>query len=283
MWLLFHAMAKLLGMRVRVRATGPSFALSGTFSRQEGREKANFCILILGGTNEARAIAARLVVDGHDVTTSLAGVTSSPILPEGKLRVGGFGGVAGLVDYLKTHQVDVLVDATHPFAATMSRHGFEAAQKFGCSLLRFERPAWAAGVDDHWIDVPSLADAAAILPPNAVVLITSGRKDLGAFFARQDISGLVRTVEPVSEEMPANWREILDRPPQSVDSETALMRDNGITHLITKNSGGDRTRAKLDAARELGLPVIMVTRPFKPDCEMFSDVGALAKRLGTLR
>jgi precorrin-6A/cobalt-precorrin-6A reductase len=274
-------MARLLGMRVRVRATGPSSALSGTFSRQEGREKANRRILILGGTNEARAIAARLVVDGHDVTTSLAGVTSSPILPEGKLRVGGFGGVAGLVDYLNAHQVDVLVDATHPFAATMSRHGFEAAQQFGCLLLRLERPAWVAGVGDHWIDVPSLAEAAAMLPPNAVALITSGRKDLEGFFARQDIGGLVRTVEPISEVMPEQWREILDRPPQSLESEIALMLENSVTHLVTKNAGGDRTRAKLYAARELGLPVIMITRPFKPDCEMFSDVDALAKRLGT--
>ncbi len=274
-------MAKLLGMRVRVRATVPSSTLSGTFSRQEGREKADRRILILGGTHEARVIAARLVADGHDVTTSLAGVTSSPILPEGKLRVGGFGGVGGLVDYLDTHQVDVLVDATHPFAATMSRHGFEAAQQFGCLLLRFERPAWIPRVDDHWFDVPSLAEAAAMLPPRAVALITTGRKDLEGFFARQDIGGLVRTVEPISEDMPAGWREILDRPPQSVESEISLMRDNCITHLVTKNAGGDRTRAKLDAARDLGLPVIMISRPFRPECETFADIDSLAKRLGT--
>jgi precorrin-6A/cobalt-precorrin-6A reductase len=274
-------MARLLGMRVKVSATGPSSALWGTFSHQEGREKADRRILILGGTNEARVIAARLVVDGHDVTTSLAGVTTAPILPEGKLRVGGFGGVAGLIDYLEAHHVDVLVDATHPFAATMSRHVFEAAQQFGCSLLRFERPAWIPRFDDHWIDVPSLADAAAMFPPGAVVLITSGRKDLGGFFARRDISGLVRTVEPISEDMPAHWREILDRPPQSLVSEIALMRDNRITHLVTKNAGGDRTQAKLDAARDLGLPVIMVSRPLKPGCETFADIDSLAKRLGT--
>lgn len=239
-------------------------------------------ILILGGTNEARAIAARLVADGHDVTTSLAGVTSSPILPEGKLRVGGFGGVAGMVHYLKSHSVEVLIDATHPFAATISRHAFEAAQQFGCSLLRFERPAWLAGLKDHWIDVVSLAEAAAMLPAKAVVLITSGRKDLAPFFVRADISGLVRTVEAIADEVPKRWRVILDRPPQTLDSEIALMRGNGVTHLITKNAGGDLTQAKLDAARHLGLPVVMVTRPMKPECEMFSDVEALAKRLGTL-
>ena len=199
------------------------------------------------------------------------------------MRVGGFGGVVGLVDYLKAHHVDVLIDATHPFAAMMSRHGFEAAQQFGCALLRFERPAWVTGGEDHWVNVSSLAEAAAMLPPHAVALITSGRKDLAAFFARRDISGLVRTVEPIAEGMPAQWREILDRPPQSLESEIALMLDSSVTHLVTKNAGGDRTRAKLDAARELGLPVIMITRPFKPDCDMFSNVDALAMRLGTLR
>jgi precorrin-6A/cobalt-precorrin-6A reductase len=262
------------GTPSRLRRTPPA---------QKPREKDVQRVLILGGTNEARAIAARLVVDGHDVTTSLAGVTSSPILPEGTLRVGGFGGVSGLVDYLRLHHVDVLIDATHPFAATMSRHGFEAAQQVGCSLLRFERPAWVARGDDDWSEVPSLDAAAAMLPPHAVALITSGRKDLEAFFARQDISGLVRVVEPIAEATPARWRVILDRPPQSLESETALMRDNGVTHLITKNAGGNRTQAKLDAARELAISVIMITRPFKPDCEMFSDVDALAKRLGTLR
>ena len=238
-------------------------------------------ILILGGTAEAREIAARLVDGGHDVTTSLAGVTTSPIVPEGKLRVGGFGGAAGLVEYLASEHIELLIDATHPFAAQMSGHAFEAARMAGCKLLRFAREAWIAQTGDNWIAVASLAEAAAALPRNAVVLITSGRKELDGFFARGDLSGIIRTVEPLADTLTSQWRVTLDRPPQSLDAEIALMRENHITHLVTKNSGGDRTRVKLDAARALRLTVVMVSRPFKPDSETFRDVDDLAKRLGT--
>jgi precorrin-6A/cobalt-precorrin-6A reductase len=238
-------------------------------------------ILILGGTNEARAIADQLVSFGHDVTTSLAGVTTSPILPAGKIRIGGFGGVAGLADYVLSHHFEVLADITHPFAATMSHHAFEAAEIAGCRLLRFERAAWQPQTGDRWIDVTSLREAAAILPEHAVVLLTTGRKDLGPFLARSNVTGLIRTVEPVADTLPSGWRVILDRPPQSVESETALLRDNGVTHLVTKNAGGDHTRAKLEAARLLGLPVVMVQRPVKPICETVSTIEDFSMRLGT--
>lgn len=234
-------------------------------------------ILILGGTSEARAIADRLVSLDHDVTTSLAGVTTSPILPVGKIRVGGFGGGAGLVEYLRAHRIEVLVDATHPFAATMSRHAFEAAQITGCRLLRFERVAWEILA----VDVASLTEAASVLPSGAVVLVTTGRKELGPFLARSDLSGIIRTVEPIAEVLPVGWRVVLDRPPQSLESEMALMRDNGVTHLVTKNAGGERTQAKLEAARVLGLPVIMVRRPVKPVCETVTTIEAVVMRLGT--
>jgi precorrin-6A/cobalt-precorrin-6A reductase len=238
-------------------------------------------ILILGGTAEARDNAALLVALGHDVTTSLAGVTSAPLLPVGKMRVGGFGGVQGLARYLHSAHIDVLVDATHPFAANMSRHACDAARFAGCKLLRFERPAWQPRPHDQWTEVSSLADAAAVLPSLAVVLLTTGRKDLGAFFRRSDITGVVRTVEPMTETLPPGWSVIVDRPPQQLAREVATMQEFRITHLVTKNAGGERTRAKLDAARQLGLPVIMVRRPPKPECEIFSDVEQLAKRLGT--
>jgi precorrin-6A/cobalt-precorrin-6A reductase len=234
-------------------------------------------ILILGGTAEARVIAERLVALGFDVTTSLAGVTTSPILPVGKLRVGGFGGVAGLVDYLRAHSVDVLVDAAHPFAATMSAHAVEAATTTGCRLLRFERPAWTVQA----IDVVSLAEAATVLPTGAIALLTTGRKELGPFLARGDLSGVIRTVEPIADVLPLGWCVVLDRPPQSLETEIALMRDHHISHLVTKNAGGDRTRAKLDAARQLGIPVVMVRRPFKPVCETATTIAEFVLRLGT--
>jgi precorrin-6A/cobalt-precorrin-6A reductase len=234
-------------------------------------------ILILGGTHEARNIASLLLGAGHDVTTSLAGVTTSPILPHGKLRIGGFGGVNGLVDYLTVQSIDVLVDATHPFAAIMSNHAFEAAEITSCKLLRFERPAWQT----EGLTAASLVEAAAMLPANAVVFITSGRKHLAPFFERRDLRGVVRTVEPIVDDVPANWTVILDRPPQTLQGEITLMQGHGISHLITKNAGGSHTRTKLDSARMLGLTVIMIARPLKPKCETYSTVEDLAKRLGT--
>jgi precorrin-6A/cobalt-precorrin-6A reductase len=238
-------------------------------------------ILILGGTAEAREIAALLVALGHDVTTSLAGVTSAPILPVGKMRVGGFGGVEGMVHYLLSAQINVLLDATHPFAANISRHACDAAQMAGCRLLRFERAAWQALPDDRWTDVATLVEAALVLPPSSIVLLTTGRKELGPFLQRPDVIGVIRTVEPIAEALPPGWSVILDRPPQHLAGEIALMRNFRITHLITKNAGGERTKAKLAAARLLGLPVIMVRRPVKPECETFADVEQLVKRLGT--
>ena len=238
-------------------------------------------ILILGGTAEARVIASALIKDGHDVTTSLAGVTSKPLLPEGKLRVGGFGGAEGLRRYLDLEVMNVLVDATHPYAATISGNAFAAIQNSGLQLFRFERPAWQTVAGDNWISVTSLVDAAAHLPHGANVFITTGRKDLAPFLIRSDVSGVIRTVEPLSETIPSNWRVVLDRPPHTLENELALFNRQAFTHIISKNAGSDSTRAKLDAGRLLGLPVVMVQRPFKPACETFTDVATLTKRLGT--
>jgi precorrin-6A/cobalt-precorrin-6A reductase len=238
-------------------------------------------ILILGGTHEARGIADLLLSLGHDVVTSLAGVTTSPILPMGKIRVGGFGGVEGLVTYIRFAGIEVVLDATHPFAATMSRHAVAAAALAKCRLLRFERQPWEAAFGDDWVTVTSLAGAAAAVPPGANILLTTGRKELGRFLDRPEIGGFIRTVEPLPEAVPQRWKVILDRPPQSLDSEMSLMRDSCITHLVSKNAGGDQTRAKLDAARVLGLPVIMLQRPEKPGCETVASIAEVALRLGT--
>ncbi len=238
-------------------------------------------ILILGGTAEAREIASRLIQDGHDVTSSLAGVTSKPLLPEGKIRVGGFGGAEGLRAYLSQEQIEVLVDATHPYAAIISYSAFVAIENSTTVLLRFERPAWKSVAGDRWISATSLTEAAAQLPPHAKAFTTTGRKELAAFLNRQDLSGVIRTVEPLAEILPPRWRLILDRPPHSFENELALFKQENFTHIITKNAGSSSTRAKLDAARELCLPVVMIKRPFKPECETFTDVAALIKRLGT--
>jgi precorrin-6A/cobalt-precorrin-6A reductase len=238
-------------------------------------------ILILGGTAEARDIAAQLINSGHDVVTSLAGVTSKPLLPEGKVRVGGFGGAEGLRAYLKQAAIDVLVDATHPYAAIISRNASEAVQGSNIALMRFERAAWTMVKGDNWISVESLGEAAVFLPDSARVFITTGRKELAPFLERGGVSGVIRTVEPPENTMPPTWRVILDRPPHHVERELALFQQESFSHIISKNAGGTATRAKLEAARKLGLPVVMVQRPFKPACETFTDVRSLTKRLGT--
>jgi precorrin-6A/cobalt-precorrin-6A reductase len=232
-------------------------------------------ILILGGTTEARLIANALVVKSLDVTTSLAGVTSKPVLPDGKIRTGGFGGTEGLRAYLIQNEITHLVDATHPYAAIISRNAFEAVQGSATTLVRFERPAWTPQAGDKWNSVASLSEAAATLPAQARVFISTGRKELQPFLARDDLSGMIRTVEPPAEQLPPNWHLLLDRPPHDITSETRLIQQHKITHLLTKNAGSDSTRAKLDAARALRLAVVMVERPQKPATETFHSVETM--------
>jgi precorrin-6A/cobalt-precorrin-6A reductase len=229
-------------------------------------------ILILAGTKDARLLANRLVRDGHDVTSSFAGVTEHPVLPEGKIRKGGFGGADGIRKFIIDEKIDVLVDATHPFAAVISRNAAEAHPQ----VLRLERAAWAALTTDLWINVADIATAVAALPFEARVMLTIGRKEVMAFTSRPDLSGAARMIEPPAQPLPANWQLILERPPFDVASETILLRQHDVTHLVCKNAGGRETVAKLEAARNLGLPVVMIARPHKPDVETFASVDAIA-------
>lgn len=232
-------------------------------------------ILILGGTGDGREIAAALVAAGHDVITSLAGVTAQPILPAGKVRRGGFGGASGLKSYLESETITLVIDATHPFAAQMSRQAFEACERCGVLLLRFERKPWQPTPEDAWTMVGSAAEAAAALPPGARVLLTTGRKDLEPFLARPDLSGIVRMIEAPTIQPPSNWRVLRERPPFTVAGEAALMTENAISHLVTKNAGGSATEAKLEAARNCGIPVVMISRPVKPEVPNFGSLGNL--------
>jgi precorrin-6A/cobalt-precorrin-6A reductase len=222
-------------------------------------------ILILGGTGEARALAAALVGrPGLHVVSSLAGRVSNPALPVGEVRIGGFGGVDGLADHLRRERVDAVVDATHPFAATITRHAVEAAAAVGLPLVVLRRPAWP--VEPGWIQVPDIAAAAsrvAGLPPGCVFL-TTGRRDLAAFAGDDAHHYLVRAVEPPDGALPPRLTVLLDRGPYTVDGEAVLMREHAVTALVTKNSGGDLTVAKLVAARERGIPTVVVDRPTLP-------------------
>jgi precorrin-6A/cobalt-precorrin-6A reductase len=235
-------------------------------------------ILILGGTREARELANHLVDAGCDVTTSLAGVTDSPVLPKGKIRQGGFGGMDGLATFLVVEHFDHVVDATHPFAAQISSNAVAACKTSRTSLLRMEREAWVPETGDKWISASNFADALNHLPSAAKVMLTLGRKEVGAFFARADLGGVARMIEAPDVEVPPNFKLILKRPPFSVADELALMKDHDIQFLLCKNSGGPRAE-KLDAARMLHIPVVVVERPVKPEA---LTVHSLADALGLL-
>ena len=232
-------------------------------------------ILILGGTRDAREAAAALTARGFAVVTSLAGVTEQPLLPAGELRVGGFGGVDGMSKYLVADAISVVVDATHPFAIRISQNAHDACLRTGVPLLRLERPAWQLAPEDAWTIVSSPEEAAMALPSGARVLLTTGRKDLAHFFNRADISGIARMIEAPPLDPPPSWRVLRERPPFSVAGEASLLAANGITHLVSKNAGGSATEAKLTAARDAGIPVILIARPPKPQVPAVAEVSDL--------
>ncbi|HEX8496952.1 MAG TPA: cobalt-precorrin-6A reductase [Actinomycetales bacterium] len=223
-------------------------------------------LLLLGGTAEGRELAGRLVeVPGLRVVTSLAGrLTGTPQLA-GEVRTGGFGGVDGLAEWLRDNAPALIVDATHPFAAQISGHVAEAAQRIGTPALRLQRPGWTQQDGDRWLRVPDLPSAARALPLlGRRPLVTTGRQGLGELVDDPSCRGLalvVRCAEAPTEPVPAHVTLLVDRGPFDLSAELSLLRGHGIDVLVTKDSGGDDTRAKLDAARRLGLPVVVVDRP----------------------
>ncbi|SFC28723.1 precorrin-6A/cobalt-precorrin-6A reductase [Devosia psychrophila] len=237
-------------------------------------------ILILGGTAEARELANRLVDKGHDVITSLAGRTQDPMLPKGGLRIGKFGGIPGLATYLRAAGIEQLVDATHPYAGQISINAVAAAQAANVPLLRLMRPAWVQQVGDAWVTVQSAAEAAAALPHNADVLLTTGHAGLEHFMVRDDCQFVVRTIEAPAQELPRHASLLQTRPPYGVSDEMALMEREGITHLVTKNSGGRQTAPKLEAARRLGVKVIMIARPVYGPANEVASVDDAITALG---
>ena len=237
-------------------------------------------ILILGGTSEAYGLAKQLVgaarFQHFRVLTSLSGATSNPRRPAGELRFGGFGGADGLVGFLQQKYITLLVDATHPFAEQISRNAALASATTGVPLLRLERPPWVPEPEAHWISVPNLAAAAAWLREHShTVFLTTGVRELDAF---RDCSGsrfMIRTITPLQLEKP--WPQatfIQARGPFSVEDELGLFRDHDISLLVSKNSGGTATIPKLHAARQLGLPVLMIERPELPPVETVPDVAS---------
>jgi len=234
-------------------------------------------VLLLGGTAEARELAARLVRASTRVVSSLAGRVADPLLPDGEVRIGGFGGAEGLTAWLRAHAPVAVVDATHPFAEQISRHAVTATAATGTPLLRLERPGWTAEPGDRWHRVADLAAAAALLPTVGTrPLLTLGRGDLTAFIcdpACAALDLLVRCVDPPNGPLPPRTHVLLARGPFDLPGEVAVLRAHRADVLVTRDSGGTATAAKLHAARTLAIPVLVIDRPPPPAAEAVGTVS----------
>ena len=218
-------------------------------------------ILLLGGTKEAVELAGELVSKGHTVITSLAGRTKEPEPVAGDLRVGGFGGSNGLAEYIRRYAIDRVIDCTHPFAKQISANAAEATRLTGIKLETRTRPEWEKQTGDNWQSVESLEAASLAIPAGARVLLALGRQYLESFSKRNDVFFLVRMVDqPEKEPDLAQYELILGKPSSYWKEEKALLQNKQITHIVCRNSGGSGAYAKIEAARNLGLPVIMIER-----------------------
>jgi precorrin-6A/cobalt-precorrin-6A reductase len=236
-------------------------------------------ILILGGTTEARQLAGRLAARADlSITLSLAGRTENPVAQEVPTRVGGFGGASGLAAYLNDMRVDLLIDATHPYAAQISANAAEAARKTGMPIIALRRPGWEPVEGDHWTLVDTVAEAVDVLgaAPRRVFL-SLGRQEVAAFEAAPQHHYLIRSVDPVEPKLAVpDAGYLLARGPFREADEHALLRDHRIDVVVSKNSGGEATYGKIAAARALGIEVVMVRRPALPDVPSAESVEALA-------
>jgi precorrin-6A/cobalt-precorrin-6A reductase len=219
-------------------------------------------VLVLGGTTEATALAQALQAAGMDAVFSYAGRTESPAAQPIPTRIGGFGGVAGLGTYLRDQAITHVIDATHPFAAGMSGNAVAACGAEKVALLAIERPPWQAGPGDRWTHVADIGAAVAALPAvPARVFLAVGRQSLDPFAARPEHHYLLRLVDRPASLPLADAHAVIARGPFTVAQDTALLQAHRISLIIAKNAGGTGARAKLDAGRRLGLPVILIGRP----------------------
>ncbi|WP_082552486.1 cobalt-precorrin-6A reductase [Methylobacterium sp. Leaf456] len=239
-------------------------------------------ILILGGTTEASALAKKLAGRPEiDVVLSLAGRTAAPRPEPVATRIGGFGGAEGLARWIAGNGITAVIDATHPFAARISANAASACRVGAVPLLAIRRPCWARQTGDDWIEVESVAACVPALGEvPKTVFLTIGRQELSVFAAAPQHAYLVRTIEPVGDALPVpRLTELRARGPFTLEDEMRLMREAGITVLVTKNSGGAATYPKIEAARRLGLPVVIAQPPVLPDVASVSDAEGAAEWL----
>ncbi|MBC5797796.1 cobalt-precorrin-6A reductase [Sphaerospermopsis sp. LEGE 00249] len=239
-------------------------------------------VLILGGTGDAAELTARINnITGIEAIASLAGRTREPVAPVGNVRVGGFGGVTGLVEYLQHQKIDVLIDATHPFANHISWNAAAAATQVGIPRLLVNRPPWEKQPGDIWIEVENNTEAAAALENQAQrVFLTIGRQEISAFSHLQEMWFLMRMIDPPNADVviPPGLM-LFDRGPFTLEDEREILTKYNIDTIVSKNSGGNATYPKIIAAREMGIKVVMVKRPAVPPGEQVADVESAVKWL----
>lgn len=244
-------------------------------------------ILLLGGTAEARELLETLIKSTeHDVTYSLAGVLGSKAeevlrsrmgfdSDHFQFRMGGFGGPEGLRHYMEEHDIDLLIDATHPYATVISQNAIEASKAGAVLLARYVRHEWTETADDSWTVVDRLSDAAAALPSGVTAFLSVGRQSIAPFASRKDCRFVIRSIAEAEEHLFHSATFIQGMPGRSMEEEMTLFQEYGIDYLVTKNSGSGKASYKILAARELHIPVIMVKRPPLPDCPEFSELEAV--------
>ncbi|SIT77342.1 precorrin-6A/cobalt-precorrin-6A reductase [Yoonia rosea] len=230
-------------------------------------------LLILGGTGEARQIADRL--QGYDAVISLAGATRAPAAQSLPTRIGGFGGADGFRTYLQEAGITAVLDATHPFAHRITTRTASICQSLGLPYVQFLRPPWTPETGDNWIEITSETEAAAHIPEGSVVFLGTGRQTLDRFANLTGREVICRQIDPPDKPFPfAGGRFLVGRPPFSVADEVALFTALGVQYLVVKNAGGAASGTKLTAARQLGIPVLMIARPPQGDWPVVATVEA---------
>jgi len=247
-------------------------------ARRANARRHSIRVLLLGGTAEGRILATKLSgKPTYKTTLALAGRTRFPAtvrLPRVSTRIGGFGGRHGLADWINKEGIDVVIDATHPFAAEITKNACRVSRQLDTAYLRLQRPAWSKGPKDRWFPVSNLMELSEMIPESAIVFLATGRQslgELGGILAGRRL--LCRVLDRFPSEFPyPDGDFVVGRPPYLLDDEVELFRRERVDWLVVKNSGGDLTRAKLDAARVLGIPVAMISRPLLPKCRTVETV-----------
>ncbi len=234
-------------------------------------------ILILGGTIEARRLADHAAKMGWPAVFSLAGVTTTPVKTALPMRYGGFGGAKGLAQWMLSHAVTHLVDTTHPYAANISANAVEAARLTGIKRLTLWRPEWQAEAGDDWHQFATMDALFQAVPNSAHLFLAAGQEGIKALPQPPRFQVTARALEQPDTAHPITFIKAL--PAANPDDEAVLFRDNHITHLAVKNAGGTASRAKLIAARQLGLPVLMLARPKPPPPPLFQTLDDMIHAL----